>query len=106
MTKHQAKPLLELWLKRHHDLEAVLEKMEECVDLAGTPLYECVWRVFDGYTESLNAQLGDDVQSLQWFIYENGAGKKGLKATPSAKNRLRKIKKVNDLIWLLDLPEK
>lgn len=65
-----------------------------CMDTDG-PLYDSIWRSFDSMLEAV-----DRDGWICWFIYDNNFGKNHLMAGPAEK--LRKIRTVNDLIWLLE----
>ena len=67
------------------------------------PIIEAAWKVFDALTARLEAELGDEHETLDWFAHENKMGSKGMSAGPSGKMRF--IKTLNDLAWLLKVSE-
>ena len=54
------------------------------------------------YTVSVLEELiaGEDYGWIEWYIWENDYGEKEMEAGP--KEDLRKIKNVDDLIWLME----
>jgi hypothetical protein len=69
------------------------------------PLFRLLYGNFDRYTELVAASVGTDAACLHWFLFDNEAGKKGKEAGPvGPASSLRKIKTLEDLLWLIELP--
>jgi len=92
--------LLAEWVAHHDKIDTMMEGIKSTIGLdPNGPLFDTVWRLFDGYTTALGAQIGDAGEWLAWFCMENDMGAKGMAAGYDGK--LRKIKTLADLYWLI-----
>lgn len=88
--------------KAHHDaVEKLMDGIKDCIGLdPDGPMFDTVWRLFDAYTASLAAQIGDFGGWLVWYQAENDTGKRGHEAGYDGK--LSKIKSLVALYWLIE----
>lgn len=99
--KKHSLALLKDW-KAHH---AAVEKLMNGIDFsmgldANGPLFDTVWKLFDAYTDTLSAELGDYSNTwLQWFCHDNDMGRNGLEAGYNGK--IKPIKTLADLHKLI-----
>ena len=63
------------------------------------PLFEVSWKTFDAYMESVAREIGDECDSLAWFVMENDCGRKAMKA--GLPNAMRPIRTAKDLVALI-----
>lgn len=92
--------LLAEWMAHHDKIDKMMDGVKASIGLdPDGPLFNAVWSLFDGYTNALAAQIGDDGDWLPWFYMENDMGAKGMAAGYDGK--LRKIKSFADLYWLI-----
>jgi len=92
--------LLAEWVAHHDKIEKMMTGIKACIGLdPNGPLFDSVWRLFDGYTTALAAQIGDAGDWLPWFYMENDMGAKGYAAGYDGKQR--NIKTLADLYWLI-----
>lgn len=97
-TKAERIALLEEWLTEH-------EKVESACDLIGSlfgkdpegHIQTRFRQLFESYSRLVSIQVGDRENWLDWFIWENCCGKKGLGAKASSWKKTRKIRTVKDL---------
>ena len=103
MTYPNKKTTLDLlanWAAHHDKIDKMMDGIKASIGLdPNGPLFDTVWRLFDGYTTALAAQIGDDGDWLPWFYMENSMGSKGHEAGYDGKPR--KIKTLADLYWLI-----
>jgi hypothetical protein len=67
---------------------------------------EAVSFLMSAYTESVGLAIDDQADWLNWYWMENGLGKKAMPAARDHKRPLKKIKGLDDLLWLLFLEGK
>lgn len=92
--------LMNEWAEHHDKIDKMMHGIKASIGLdPNGPLCDSVWRLFDGYTTALAAQIGDDGDWLPWFYMENDMGAKGMTAGYDGKPR--KIKTLADLYWLI-----
>lgn len=84
-----------------------LDKATDALTAVGfepeAPILDSAWKVFDALTEKLEKQIGDKSDILDWFAHENKMGAKAMNAGP--RGRMRAIMTLDDLAWLLTLPD-
>lgn len=80
--KHRSIALLQEWKEHHEAAEKVMDGIKASVGLdPHGPLFDMVWRMFDGYTLALGKALGDDFGTwLAWYYMENDMGREGMHA--------------------------
>lgn len=61
------------------------------------PFSNAVWPMFETYTALLSESIGDDIDMLEWFCFENDMGEKGHEARPSKRHLMRSIRTLDDL---------
>jgi hypothetical protein len=88
------------WQAHHDAVEKLMDGIKASIGLdpAG-PLYDTVWGLFGGYTESISAEIGDLGNWLCWFQFENEMGKRGHEAGYDGKTR--KVKTLEHLCGLV-----
>lgn len=92
--------LLAEWVAHHDKIDKMMDGIKASIGLDPSgPLFDSVWSLFDGYTNALAAQIGDDGDWLPWFYMENDMGAKGMAAGYDGK--LHKIKSLADLYRLI-----
>ena len=105
MTAEQMLPLLREWHERHAELHEHLDKLDSVFRCCDGPLLDAIYHVWSGYTEQLSERFGDtDHHWLTWYELENGMGKR--KMTAGYGKRVKRIKSLEDLAWLLVMNQK
>ena len=101
MTKKEKKRLLEQFIERAKRIDAYYEKTADALGISSSEvgLFAEVFKMRDEYMAMVSEKLGDDFDSLSWFVYENDYGSKRMEA--GTKKRMRKIATVDDLLWLI-----
>ena len=85
MSREEKLARLNRWVEDHNRMEAQMEALDSVVGpMVESPLFEAVWDMFDSYTEAVAANVGDTQKWLDWYLWENDMGKKGLGASPNA----------------------
>ena len=90
--------LLGHWLASFKKVEAAYQKLRDA--FGATPESAVVKALYDThheYTKLVAEKVGDTQGWLDWFLWENGAGEKGLEAKAQGWKKARKIKTVKDL---------
>lgn len=94
--------LLGHWLTRFAELESAYKSAREVLGCPpDSPLIAAMYGAFDDYTKMLARVVGDEDGWLEWFLWENDAGKKGLAAKAAHQKKERPVKTLNDLCRLL-----
>lgn len=105
MTAKQMLPLLREWHDRRADLHKQVDALTAVVGDGDGPLFDAIWHVWSGYTEQLSERFGDaDHHWLTWYELENDMGKR--KMTAGYGKRVKRIKSLEDLAWLLVMNQK
>lgn len=88
--------------KAHHDaVEKMMDGIKTSIGLDPSgPMFDTVWKLFDAYTASLAAEVGDFGGWMVWYQAENDMGMRGHEAGYDGK--LRKIKTLAHLYGLIE----
>lgn len=103
IKKRQAEifPKLEEWKKRHDELDSIFESMKAVTGSGvDSPLWACVWSLWEAYTKGVERDVCDDFDFLSWYNYDNDMGKKALPVF-SPGGREKKIKTLKDLAYVI-----
>lgn len=99
MTRDEAETLLSRWRDRFKDIQSVFDAACELHGGDGESRWaKAVYSAFAGYTEMLAIVVGDDDGWLDWFLWENSAGRNKLEAKAASWDKPRPIKTVRDLV--------
>ena len=98
LTKPERIALLEGCLKEFQQVEAACAALEALFgkDHEGR-IQAHLYGLFRSYSRLVAIQVGDDRNWLDWFIWDNGCGKKALKAKASSWICRREIRTAKDL---------
>lgn len=100
-TKPQALDMLTEWSIQHKRLSNLDAQLKTIFGRAAEgEHFDAVWRMFDAYTDALSLALGDTDDWLIWYFMENDMGAKAMQAGYDGK--VRKVKNVRDLLWLIE----
>jgi hypothetical protein len=103
-NKEKALNLLKEWRARKADIDlqdAAIEKIfGKSYDSGSYAL--TMDALFEAYTKTLGELLGDELDWLTWYAYDNAMGKNGLSAGYGHAPRLKKIKTLEDLLWVIE----
>lgn len=92
--------LLNEWAAHHDKIDKMMDGVEVSIGLdPNGPLFDTVWGMFDSYTNALESQIGDAGDWSYWYRMENDMGGNGM--TAGYDGKLRKIKTLADLYWLI-----
>lgn len=99
--KNNTLAMLADWQRHHAAVIKMMDGVKVSIGLdANGPMCNTVWRLFDAYTGSLAAEVGDFGCWLEWFYSENEMGARGISVGYDGK--LRKIKTLANLFWLIE----
>lgn len=88
------------WANHHAAVSKLMDDVESSMGLnPNGPLFEVVWKLFDAYTNTLSAEIGDHGNWLEWFSSENDMGEAGREAGYDEK--VRPIKTLQHLYSLI-----
>lgn len=94
--------LLGHWLTRFAELEAAYKAASEVLGCPpDSPLIAAMYGSFDDYTKMLAKVVGDEDGWLDWYLWENGAGSKGLPAKAAHQKKEKPVRTLDDLCRLL-----
>lgn len=99
-TKQKIKLVTEL-VHHHKKLENLSDSISNIFGTCDGKLYDTVYNMFDAYTDAVSDAIGDDFEYVQWYIFENECGKRGLICSFGKKDC--HIKTVSDLIEFIEL---
>ena len=104
MSREDAKSILDGLFSKKIKLD---EQWDLFCDATGAtsdyPLGDAVWKMFDFATNTASVAVGDGVETVSWYIWDNDLGKKGYEHTlPDGK--MKKIKSVDDLLDVIGYP--
>lgn len=94
--------LLGIWFSMFLRIEATYSDLRRA--FGATPESEVVAVMYDAhdeYTKLVAEKVGDKDGWLEWYIWENGGGEKGLEAKAASWKKSRKIKTLKDLEALI-----
>jgi hypothetical protein len=100
--REKAMSLLKCWRARKADIDLQAESINK---IFGKALDEgtyglTMWTIFEAYTMTLGELLGDELDWLTWYAYDNKMGKGDHPAGYDKK--LKKIKTLDDLLLLIE----
>lgn len=102
MNQENTVAWLASWQKQHEAVEKLMSDVESSIGLnIDGPLFDVVWKLFDAYTKTVSAQVGDDFGWMEWYQSENDMGARCFEACPGAGCKLRKVKTLKDLARLI-----
>lgn len=93
--------ILDGWLESFFAIESAYELLRQA--FSATPeskVANAMYSVYSKYTDLVAEKIGDEDGWLEWFLWDNDAGRKGLMANKPGK-RMRRIKTLKDLKWIL-----
>ena len=64
-------------------------------------IHEALWGVFNTYTKTLSALIGDECEWLCWFACDNDMGAAGYRASPGNGHQRRAVRTLEDLARLI-----
>ena len=102
MRKKQDKDLelLEKWIETYNNLCDIYGQCDKILGSApDSPYQEPTWKLFENYTALIADKIGDYDNWLEWYLYDNKQGNRGLEAGVAGKKR--EIRTLKDLIKLL-----
>lgn len=101
MEKLEAKRLIEDLIRSKRELDEQWDKFDDlCGSTADSKLGNAIWRQFDFLVRCVSELVGDNVEAVAWFIWDNACGEKKFEHTlPNGK--LKPVKNVSDLLAVL-----
>jgi hypothetical protein len=107
MTSKEKIKLIEDLIARKQKVDVEFEKIFAifgCVPESN--LHESVYGMFDSYTDTVSAMIGDTHNYLAWYLYENDCGKNKFevvqKKTETKKQKKWIVKDVKTLVQVIE----
>lgn len=73
--------LLKQWINDYKLLSASMDKVNDFIGGdADSLMQKPIWRMFGHYTDCVADDVGCNSETLEWFIYDNQCGARGLEA--------------------------
>ncbi len=89
---------LKIWLALFRRIETVYDDLKRTFCAAPeSEIVATLYATHDAYTKLLAETIGCDDEWLDWYLWDNDAGAKGLEAKAAGWKRMRKIKTLEDL---------
>lgn len=100
MTKTETMRLLNKWQAHHAALETLMDGVQRSIGLdPDAPFFDTIWKLFDAYTRTLAAQVGDEGEWMAWYQNENEMGAKKMNAGYDGKTKpIKTIAQLSELI--------
>ena len=104
MTKEETKEILTEFFEIYGECNEHLDKLIYLVGIGGG-LIESVFNLISLHVKTIERLIGDKNGTIDWYLWENNCGSKGLEGGNN--DETRPIKTIDDLIWLiyLSVPE-
>jgi hypothetical protein len=100
-TKEKIKLVSDL-VKHYQELNKTFDQLDSLFGgNCESKFFSAIWSAFDAYADTVELAIDDSFKSVNWFIYDNDCGKRGLEREFGGKSF--KIKTVNDLIKYIEL---
>jgi len=100
MTKEETKEILTEFFEIYGECNENLNKLTNLVGIGGE-LIESVFNLISLHVKTIERLIGDKNETIDWYIWENNCGSKGLEAGNN--DETRPIKTIDDLIWIIYL---
>ena len=95
--------LLNEWLCLFLRMEIVYQDLRKMFDAAPECQVNTLTNdIFSAYTKLVKEKVGDKDDWLDWFLYENDAGRKGMVAKSSNWKKVRNIRNIENLLDLIE----
>ena len=100
MDKREAKELVNNLVSNYKKISENYGKLDEIFGISpDCKFFDSVFKMEEEYISVVQKLVGDDTESVMWYIFDNNCGKDGKKASVNGKEKY--IKNVDDLIWLI-----
>lgn len=91
---------LRAWARQYVAVTNLMDGIEASIGLdPNGPMFDTVWSLFDAYTNTIAAAVGDHGAWMQWHHIENNMGALGYRAGYDGKTKT--IKTLEHLYWLI-----
>ena len=102
LNKQQRIHLLKEWLDAFNKIQDTYDSLHKFLGVeVESPVVDALYACHTSYTKVLAQLLGDQCTWLEWYLWDNQAGKNRMEATPSGDHKMRPIKTLEDLDWLI-----
>ena len=95
--------ILDEWIESFNEVEAAYKKLKDA--FGASPESSVVAALYNShgkYTKLVEEKVGDDDDWLEWYLWDNEAGKRGLKDKAVSWKRDRRIRNTTDLAALIE----
>lgn len=100
VDKNEAKELINDVICYYKKIDKNYDKLNDFFGISpDVGFFNDVFEMEEEYISVVQKLIGDDSESIMWYIFDNNCGKKGKEASVNGKKK--KIKNINDLIWLI-----
>jgi len=107
MTRSEKIAAVNQWVQCFNNLQETYDKGYALLKCdPDSPWANAMFNTFEAYTQILAKLLGDKDEWLNWYIWENKAGKAGFEAKAASWKRAKKIKTAEDLLNLIEAKPK
>ena len=100
MTKEETKEILTEFFETYGEYNENLDKLTDLVGIGGC-FVESFFKLISLHVKTIERLIGDKNETIDWYLWENNCGSKGLEAGNN--DETRPIKTIDDLIWLIYL---
>ena len=100
MTHEEKVKRIETLVDTYCKLEGAFDSLNTSIGLdPNSLLFNASWKAFHLALNATAELIGDKFEWLDWYIYENQCGTKGLEAGP--KDGTKPINNPEDLLWVI-----
>ena len=102
MTRIEAEELISELLKSYEDITTQFDVMAKFTGCdCESQLWHPIWKMNDLLIQTVAELIGDESETLNWFIWDNECGKRKLKHSLPNSKRMRIVKDVKSLLDVL-----
>lgn len=100
-TKEKIKLISDL-VKHYQELNKTFDQLNSLFGAnPESKVFNAIWGALDSCIDTVELAVGDTFKSVNWYIFENDCGKRGLECKFNKKDY--KIKTVSDLVKFIEL---
>lgn len=100
MTKQEKIRLIKDLIKHYQELNSNFDSIYKLFGSADSKFTDSVWNAFEAYMRLVQKTVGDKLDWISWFIYDNQCGKANM-VYPVNGNKT-KVKTVGKLVELIE----
>jgi len=95
--------ILDEWIESFNEVEAAYKKLKDAFGASPeSSVVATLYNTHAKYTRLVEEKVGDEDGWLEWYLWDNYSGKRGLKAKAPSWKKDRRIRNTTDLAALIE----